>query len=84
MFDKSSRLTVNLVHVVWCLAVIAFSPGAWQMVEMACSMLPSQTSHPGMALWTQAGSCYLAVDPSVGQAREDSKEHFLMWMGLPS
>lgn len=54
------------------------------MVEMACSMLPSQTSHPGMALWTQAGSCYLAVDPSVGQAREDSKEHFLVWMGLPS
>lgn len=67
---RVSRLTVNLlVHVVWCHTVNAFSPGAWQMVEMACSMLPSQTSHPGMALWTQAGSCYLAVDPSVGQAR---------------
>jgi hypothetical protein len=29
----------------------------WQMAEMACSTLPSQISHPSLALWTQAGNC---------------------------
>lgn len=53
---RVSRLIVNLlVHGVWGVMLLPFAR-TWRMVEMACPVLPSQTSHLGMALWTQAGS----------------------------
>lgn len=67
-FQAHSHL-VGWILLLGVRHVVVFLPGAWQMVEMACSMLPSRTSHLGMTLGIQAGSWQFVVDPYVGQAR---------------